>query len=178
MFRNRGFSGSIVTNLVAMFGLVGFAIFTTQYLQSVLGMRPLTAALWSLVPSLGVGIAAPTATQLARRVNRAYVIGAGFLIAALGSSGLTQVRAESSVLVILVGAGVYAIGLAVVMTLVTDMVLGAAPPERAGTASVLVECGTEFGGALGMAILGSIGTAMACTPPRSPGPWSWRGPPS
>jgi DHA2 family multidrug resistance protein-like MFS transporter len=160
MFRNPGFSGSIVTNLVAMFALVGFAIFTTQYLQSVLGMSPLTAALWSLVPSLGVGIAAPMATQLARRVNRAYVIGAGFLVAALGFAGLTQVRADSSVLVVLVGAGVYAIGLAVVMTLVTDMVLGAAPPERAGTASALVECGTEFGGALGMAILGSIGTAI------------------
>ncbi|WP_433174375.1 MFS transporter [Actinoallomurus sp. CA-150999] len=160
MFRNRGFSGSILTNLIAMFALVGFAIFTTQYLQSVLGMSPLTAALWSLVPSLGVGVAAPLATQLARRVNRAYIIGTGFLVAALGFAGLTQVRADSSVLVILVGAGVYAIGLAVVMTLVTDMVLGAAPPERAGTASALVECGAEFGGALGMAILGSVGTAI------------------
>ncbi|MCO5993758.1 MFS transporter [Actinoallomurus rhizosphaericola] len=160
MFRNRGFSGSIVTNLIAMFAMVGFAIFSTQYLQSVLAMSPLTAALWSLVPSLGVGVAAPTATQLARRVNRAYVIGAGFLVAALGFVALTQVRAGSSVAVILVGAGVYAIGLAVVMTLVTDMVLGAAPPERAGTASALVECGSEFGGALGMAILGSVGTAI------------------
>ncbi|GAA0314077.1 MFS transporter [Actinoallomurus spadix] len=160
MFRDRGFSGSILTNLIAMFAMVGFAIFSTQYLQSVLAMSPLTAALWSLVPSLGVGVAAPLATQLARRVNRAYVIGAGFLVAALGLVALTQVRADSPVAMILVGAGVYAIGLAVVMTLVTDMVLGAAPPERAGTASALVECGSEFGGALGMAILGSVGTAI------------------
>src|SRR5215468_1257121 len=57
LFRSRGFTGSVAMNLVAMFAIVGFAIFTTQYLQSVLGMSPLTAALWSLVPMAGTMVA-------------------------------------------------------------------------------------------------------------------------
>ncbi|NUS72029.1 MAG: MFS transporter [Corynebacteriales bacterium] len=160
LFRRRAFTGSIAMNLLAMFALVGFAIFTTQYLQSVLGMSPFEAALWSLVPSLGVGAAAPVVTKLAQRgINRAYVMAGGFTIAALGFAVLTQVQATSALWVVLTGATIYAAGLMAVMTLVTEMVMGAAPPERAGTASALLETGTEFGGALGLALLGSLGAA-------------------
>ena len=45
-------------------------------------------------------------------------------------------------------------------TLTTDLIVGAAPPERAGAASAISETGVEFGGALGIALLGSIGTAV------------------
>ncbi|AXK36199.1 MFS transporter [Streptomyces armeniacus] len=160
LFRSPGFGAALGTNLVAMFVMVGFAIFTTQYLQSVLAMSPLEAALWSLVPSGSVGVAAPAAVQLARRVPRAYVISGGFAAAALGFLVLTQLRAGSPLVLVLAGAGVYAMGVAVVMTLVTDLVLGAAPAEQAGTASGLLESVTEFGGALGMAVLGSVGAAV------------------
>ena len=64
-----------------------------------------------------------------------------------------------------------------VMSLVTELVLGAAPPERAGVASALTESSSEFGGALGMAILGSVGAAVyrrrsstACRPGCPPTP--------
>ncbi|GAB3150374.1 MFS transporter [Micromonospora sonneratiae] len=160
LFRNRGFGSSVLTNLVAMFAIVGFAIFTTQYLQSVLDMRPLEAALWSLVPSLGISVVAPLSPMLAQRVNRAYLISAGFLIAVVGFVVLAQVRVDSPLWLVLTGAGVFAAGTAVVMTLITDLVVGTAPPEQAGTASALVECSSEFGGALGMAVLGSIGLAV------------------
>ena len=52
------------------------------------------------------------------------------------------------------------LGLAPVFTLATDLVVGAAPPERAGAASAISETSSEFGGALGIAIFGSIGTAV------------------
>jgi DHA2 family multidrug resistance protein-like MFS transporter len=58
------------------------------------------------------------------------------------------------------GFVIYALGLAPVFTLATDMVVGSAPPERAGAASALSEMGSELGGALGIALLGSIGTAV------------------
>jgi DHA2 family multidrug resistance protein-like MFS transporter len=143
-----------------MFVMVGFAIFTTQYLQSVLGMSPLRAALWSVVPSLAVGVAAPVSVQLARRINRAYLMAAGFGLAAVGFVCLTRVDADSPLWGLLVAASVYAMGIASVMTLVTDLVVGTAPPEQAGAASGLLECVQEFGGALGMALLGSVGTAV------------------
>ncbi|MFC4017817.1 MFS transporter [Micromonospora sp. GCM10011542] len=160
LFHQRAFAGSLAVNLLAMFALVGFAIFTTQHLQSVLGLSPLRAALWSLVPSLAVGGIAPAAAALAQRVERAYLIGTGFAIAVVGFAVLTRVTPQSPLWLLLVGASVYAAGLVMVMSLVTELVLGAAPPERAGVASALTESSSELGGALGMAILGSVGAAV------------------
>ncbi|MET8230710.1 MFS transporter [Micromonospora sp. NPDC005298] len=160
LFRRHGFGGSLAVNLLAMFALVGFAIFTTQHLQLVLGLSPLRAALWSLVPSLAVGGVAPAAAALAQRVERAYLIGAGFGIAALGFVVLTRVTPDSALWLLLAGASVYAGGLVMVMLLVTELVVGAAPPEQAGVASALTESSSELGGALGMAILGSVGAAV------------------
>ncbi len=156
MFRSRAFSGSLAANTIGMLALVGNAIFMTQYLQLVLGMSPFRAALWSLAPSVVVGAAAPVATALARRFDRAYVIGGAFVLAASGYGVLTQV---GSLAVILIGSGLLAAGLVMVMTLVTEAVVGSVAPERAGSASAVMETCSEFGGALGIAILGSIGTA-------------------
>jgi DHA2 family multidrug resistance protein-like MFS transporter len=160
LFRSRGFTGSVLMNLVAMFAVVGFAIFTTQYLQSVLGMSPMAAALWALVPSVGIGAVAPLTAALVQRFDRAYVAAGGFLFALGGFGVLTQVEAQSRIWVVLVGAGVYASGLVVVMTVGSELIMGAVPPERAGAAAAMVETGSEFGGALGMAVLGSIGAAI------------------
>ncbi|MCO1599623.1 MFS transporter [Micromonospora sp. RHAY321] len=160
LFRRRGFAGSLAVNLLAMFALVGFAIFTTQHLQLVFGLSPLRAALWSLVPSLAVGGIAPAAAALAQRVERAYLIGTGFGIAVVGFVVLTRVTPESHLWLLLLGASIYAAGLVMVMSLVTELVLGAAPPEQAGVASALTESSSELGGALGMAILGSVGAAV------------------
>ncbi|GAB3946921.1 MFS transporter [Kribbella albertanoniae] len=159
MFRNRAFSGSLAANTIGMLALVGNAIFMTQYLQLVQGLSPLKAALWSLAPSLVVGGAAPLATTLAKRFDRAYVTGGAFVLAAGGFAVLTQVRVESSLAVILTGAGLLAAGLVMVMSLVTETIVGSVSPERAGSASAVMETCSEFGGALGIAVLGSIGTA-------------------
>ncbi|TWD79249.1 DHA2 family multidrug resistance protein-like MFS transporter [Kribbella amoyensis] len=159
MFRNRAFSGALAANAIGMVALVGNAVFMTQYLQLVLGMGPLEAALWSLVPSVAVGGAAPLGTALAQKMDRAYVLGMGFLIAASGFVVLTQVEVESRLWVLLAGSGLLAAGLVMVMSLVTEAVVGTVAPERAGSASALMETCSEFGGALGIAVLGSIGTA-------------------
>ena len=84
LFTGRQFSGSLVANTIAMFALVGNAVFLTQYLQSVLGFTPLVAALWSLAPSVLVAGAAVVAGALGRAVDRAYVMGGGFALAAGG----------------------------------------------------------------------------------------------
>ncbi|MCZ4120432.1 MFS transporter [Streptomyces sp. H39-S7] len=161
LFRKRAFSGSLAVNVLAMFATVGFAIFLTSHLQSVLGMSPLRAALWALVPSFVVGVTAPLAPGLAGRgINRASIMCGGFLLAAAGFCALTLVGADSPLWWLLVASSGYAAGLVMVMALVTEMVIGVAPPERAGAASALLESATELGGALGMAVLGSIGNAV------------------
>ncbi|MCP3816794.1 MFS transporter [Streptomyces sp. A3M-1-3] len=159
LFQGRGFGSGIALNTIAMFAMMGSAYFTTQHLQSVLGMGTMEAALWSLAPSLAVGVAAPTAATVGQKVNRAYVIAAGFLVAATGFAVLTFTGTDS-MWVLLAGAAVIGCGIVTVMTLVSDLALGAAPAEKAGSAASLLETGQEFGGALGMAVLGSIGTAV------------------
>ncbi|MET9736105.1 MFS transporter [Streptomyces sp. NPDC006458] len=160
LFRGRGFAPAVVLNLVAALAIMGSAYFTTQYLQSVLGKSALEAALWGLLPSVPIGAAAPIATQLVQKgVNRAYVVAAGFAITACGFALLALAGTDSLALV-LVACAVLAAGCVVVMSLITDLALGAAPVEKAGSASSLLETGAEFGGALGMAALGSIGTAV------------------
>ncbi|MGA5192349.1 MFS transporter [Streptomyces exfoliatus] len=160
LVRTRAYGGSVLVNLLAMVATVGFAVFLTQYLQSVLGQSPFEAALWSLVPTGGVLVAAPVAAVLARRVDRAYVMGGGFLAAAGGFAWLAGVDRATPLWVVLVGGGVYAAGLVSAMTLANELALGAAPPERAGSAAAVLESGQELGGALGMAVLGSVGAAV------------------
>ncbi|GAA1416382.1 MFS transporter [Catellatospora coxensis] len=161
MFRGRAFRGAVAVNLLAMFALIGFAIFTTQLLQTVWGMSPLEAALWSLVPSLGIGAVAPLAAGLAQRgIPRNRLVAVGFLVALAGFAAMTAVGADSPLWTLMVCASLYACGLVVVMSLSAELILWAAPPERAGSASALSETAAEFGGALGMAVLGSIGTAV------------------
>ncbi|MFE5860703.1 MFS transporter [Streptomyces virginiae] len=159
LFAGRGFGAGIGLNTLAAFAMMGSAYFTTQYLQSVLGMGTLEAALWSLAPSVVIGAAAPVSAALARKVDRAYVIAGGFLLAATGFVLISLVDTDSLWL-ILTGAGVLASGIVTVLSLVSDMALASAPAEKAGSAASLLETGTEFGGALGMAVLGSLGTAV------------------
>ncbi|MFJ7153702.1 MFS transporter [Streptomyces sp. NPDC101118] len=159
LFRGRGFGAGVALNSLATFAMMGSAYFTTQYLQSVLGMGALEAALWSLAPSVAVGAAAPAATALGQKVNRAYVVAAGFAVAAAGYA-LVSLVGTDSLWLLLTGAAVLASGMVAVMALVSDLALAAAPAEKAGSAASLLETGQEFGGALGMAVLGSLGTAV------------------
>ncbi|MEU9049731.1 MFS transporter [Streptomyces sp. NPDC048384] len=160
LFRGRGFAPSVVLNLVCMFGVMGSAYFTTQYLQSVLGKGALEAALWALLPSVPIGAAGPIATQLVQRgVNRAYVVTAGFAISAAGFA-LLALAGTDSLWLVLSSCAVLAVGGVMVMSQIMDLAMGTAPVERAGSASSLMETAGEFGGAMGMAVLGSIGTAV------------------
>ena len=141
-----------------MFAIVGLAIFTTQYLQSVLGMSPLEAALWALVPSVPSAWRPRWRPPWSKGFNRAYVVAAGFAIGACGYALLALADADS--LWWYDGAGLLACGMVMVISQIMDLAMSSVPPERAGSASALMETGAEFGGALGMAVLGCIGTAV------------------
>ncbi|MFD4548999.1 MFS transporter [Streptomyces sp. NPDC058466] len=160
LFCGRGFAPAVVLNLISSFGMMGSAYFTTQYLQSVLGKSSMEAALWALLPTVLVGVAAPVAAQLVQKgVHRAHVVSGGFVTAACGY-GLLTLAGTDSMWLVLAGAGVLAAGIVTVMSQMMDLALGTVPVGNAGAASSLLETGAEFGGALGMAVLGSIGTAV------------------
>src|SRR5688572_4660014 len=85
---------------------------------------------------------------------------AGLALAALGFLVFTQVDASSGFAAIVTGSVLFSLGTAPVFTLTNDLIIGSAPPERAGAAAGLSETSAEFGGALGIAIFGSIGVAV------------------
>ncbi|GAA3819414.1 MFS transporter [Sphaerisporangium flaviroseum] len=160
LFRNRTFSASLAVNVVTMFGFIGITLFTNQFLQLVLGMRPFAAALWSLSVLPAISAAIVLSGVFAARVRPAYILAVGLLVTTAGFVVLIGVRVDSPLWVLLVAAGTVAAGILTVATLTADLILTAAPPERAGAASALSETGSELGGALGMATLGSIGAAV------------------
>jgi MFS transporter, DHA2 family, multidrug resistance protein len=73
---------------------------------------------------------------------------------------LTQVGASAGLAPLIAGSVIISLGLAPVFALTTELIVGSAPPERAGAASGISETGAELGGALGIAILGSVGVAI------------------
>jgi MFS transporter, DHA2 family, multidrug resistance protein len=162
LFRIQAFNASLATNLLGIFIAVGYFLFVAQYLQLVLGLSPLEAGLWSLPSAGGFIVGSNLAPRILRRVRPAYVIGTGLAMAAVGLAVLTQVGGSHSAdLAILVAASlVVSLGLAPVFTATTDLIVSSAPAERAGAASGISETGSELGGALGIAILGSIGMAV------------------
>ena len=88
------------------------------------------------------------------------MIGGGLALSAVGLALLTQVDAAGSLVALVAGSVIISLGLAPVFGLTTELIVGSAPPERAGAASGISETGAELGGALGIAILGSIGVAI------------------
>ncbi len=160
LFRVPAFSASLAVYTLGILVLFGSFLFIYQYLQLVLELSPLEAGVVTLPSFVAFVAGSMLAPAFVKRVRPAYVMAAGLAVAAVGLLGLTQVGVESGVGVLIATSFVYSLGIAPVFTLTNDLILGAAPPERAGSASAISETGAELGGALSIAILGTIGTAV------------------
>jgi DHA2 family multidrug resistance protein-like MFS transporter len=160
LFQSPAFSVALATYTLATFVVFGVFVFISQYLQLVLGLSPLHAGLWTM-PFAGSFILGSMITPLiVRRARPMLVISIGLLLSTIGFVMMTRIGDGPGALPLLVASFVtFCLALAPVFTLATDVVVGSAPPERAGAAAALSETGSELGGALGIAILGSIGTA-------------------
>jgi MFS transporter, DHA2 family, multidrug resistance protein len=175
LFRNRSFS-VMLTGLL-LFGVVGAAsmVFITQFLQSVSGMTPLQAAL-CLVPGMVTGTLSTTvAPVLGRRFRPAQLIGWGVLGVAVAYAMFTQLDANSSPAVLIAGFGIIGLCEGPLLALGVNMVVGAAPMEKAGSSSSMAQIANEAGASLGVAIMGSVGAAVyvshltSAIPPGMPG---------
>ena len=160
LFQIPAFSASLVTYTLGTLVVFGVYIFIAQYLQLVLGLAPLRAGLWSAPSMVAFVVGSVLVPVIARRVAPAYLMGAGLVLAAVGFGVLAQVGRGPGLAVIVVGSVVYSLGISPVVILATDLIVGSAPVERAGAASAISETSSELGGALGIAILGSVGTAV------------------
>ncbi|NRQ34272.1 MFS transporter [Nonomuraea sp. NN258] len=165
LFRDRTFGAASATLALGIFVLWGSNYALAQYLQLVHGLSPLQAGLWTAPSAVGVIVGSTLAPRIVRVVRPATVIGAGLAVSAAGFAVLTQTGGGLGVLV--TGAVVVSAGLGPMMALATDLVIGAAPAERAGAAAAIASTAPQLGGAIGIAIIGSVVTAVyrAALPP-------------
>ena len=160
LFRMPGFSASLGAYLLATFLVFAAFLFIFQYLQLVRGLAPLEAALWAVPSGAAFIVGSMLTSMIVRRTRPAYVMGSGMAAAAAGFWLLAQVDMDSGLALLVTASVVFSLGAAPVFVLATDLIVGIAPPERAGAAAAISETGSELGGALGIAILGSIGAAI------------------
>jgi MFS transporter, DHA2 family, multidrug resistance protein len=162
LFRIPAFSASLAANMLSLFLVFGVFFLIAQYLQLVLGLSPLTAGLWTVPSQLGFIVGSLLAPKIVRRLGPGITMAYGLGLATIGLAVLAQLHGigASALAALVTGSVLLALGVAPVVTLATDLIVGAAPPERAGVASAISETGTELGGARGIALLGSIVTAV------------------
>ena len=160
MFRSAAITTAVAAMCVAVFLVAGTDFFLGQYLQLVSDKSPFIAGLWMLPGVGGLVAGSLLAAALLTRMSAARLLTAMLTLAAAGAATLTQLHADGGLAALVVGTTLIGLGTGAVGTLATDVVVGAAPAERAGAASAITETGAELGGALGIAILGSIGTAV------------------
>ena len=132
-------------------------LFNVQYLQLVAGLSPLDAGLHMIPVALVSTVSVVVAPLLARRIRPGLLIGGGLLVSVLGLLVLANVGSASTVVI---GFSIVNLGAGPLITLSTELILGSVPPARAGSAAAISESSGEFGFALGIAFLGSIGTAV------------------
>lgn len=157
LFRNGTFSGSVLINLMSLAFLIGFVFFTTQFLQIVLQMSPLSASL-ALIPGQIMAIIVGMAVvPVAQRLQVHVLI--PILMAFAGAAFLIVASMGSSLAVLVVAFALLNIGVGAIATVSNDVILSAAPPAKAGAASAISETAYEVGVVLGTTVLGGLVTA-------------------
>ncbi len=159
LFRRPAFRAALGVNMLGFFAMFASFLYVGQYLQLVLGMSPLRAGLWTLPSAFSFIAGSFIVPLIARRTGTLPLMVGGLLTAALGFLVLNRAGAGGLAAVV-AGSVVFSLGLVPVVALTTEIIVSSAPPERAGTASALSETSTELGGALGIAVLGSVAAAV------------------
>lgn len=161
LFRQSRFAAAIAAYGLSSLAMFGVYIFITQYLQLVLGLSPLVAGLATLPWALGFIAGSLLAPKMARRWAPANILVWGLVAAAFGFALMLLLDDGARGLPMLVASTlVISLGMAPVFTIGNEMIITAAPPERAGAASAIAETASEFSGALGIAVFGSVGMAL------------------
>ena len=155
-FRNPRFTAASVGIMLVFFALFGSFFFITQELQFILGYTPLQAGLRLAPIALVMAVAAPTAGRLVERIGNKAMVAMGMGISALGLAYLGTSTAGSGYGHIFVALLFLGVGIGFAIAPATESIMGSLPVEKAGVGSAMNDTTRQVGGALGVAILGSV----------------------
>ncbi|WP_055528215.1 MFS transporter [Streptomyces graminilatus] len=160
LFRDRGFSGAVLADLLTILGLSGLVFFLSQFLQLVQGRGPLEAGLAELPAAIGAVVAGLLAGAAARRHSVRAVVSGGLAAIGLALAALALLDESTGYPVLGTALLVVGVGAGLSFTVTSDVILGSVPKEQAGAAAAVSETAYELGAALGIALLGSIVTGV------------------
>jgi MFS transporter, DHA2 family, multidrug resistance protein len=158
LFRQRGFSGAVLADLLTVLGMSGLVFFLSQYLQLVQGRRPFEAGLAELPAAVGAVAAGLAAGRAARRFSVRAVVSGGLAAIGLALAALTALGRSTGYPALGAALLVVGVGAGLSFTVTADVILSSVPRDQAGAASAVSETAYELGAALGIALLGSIVT--------------------
>jgi hypothetical protein len=155
-FADRRFSVGTGSITVVMFAMFGSLFVLTQLLQFVLGYSALEAGIRMLPLAATMMVVAPASAKLVERIGTKIVVGSGMAIAAGGLVLTSRIGVDDGYGPVALAMVVLAAGMALVMAPATEAIMGSLPPAKAGVGSAVNDTTRELGGALGVAVLGSL----------------------
>jgi EmrB/QacA subfamily drug resistance transporter len=159
-FRSRRLSAGALSIFIQFFAFFGFTFVCLQYLQGVRGDSPQGAALSVLPLSLSMMPTARITPKLAARFGARPVCVTGLILVAAGLAVISRVGVSSPYWLLVAGLIPLGIGMGAAMTPATAAITEGLPAEQQGVGSALNDLSREVGGALGIAVIGSIVTAV------------------
>lgn len=159
-FRNPRFTAANMAVTLVYFAMFGQMFVMNQYTQVVLGYSPLEAGFRMMPMSIVMICVAPMAPRFVHRIGTKLVVGGGLVVSSIGVFIVSMVPATNGYPVLLTGIVVLAFGMGCVMAPATESVMGSLPREKAGVGSAMNDTTRQMGGALGVAVIGSILAAI------------------
>jgi len=156
MFRSREFSGGVGTMMIWAFGILGIYFFTSLYLQLTLGFSPVKAGLAFVPMALCVAVFAAIAPQVQARAGAHRTVAFGMLLMVVGLVLFARLGLQASYASLLPGFMLFGAGAGLMNVPLTNAVMAATPPARAGIASALLNASREVAGLLGITVIGAV----------------------
>ena len=159
VFANRAFSGAAASVTLIFFTLFGSLFALTQYLQLVHGYTALSAGIRALPFAAAMGALSPLSTVLAGRLGVRRVLPSGLVLMAAGLAWLAQAQPTTPYLTVMGAVVLMGAGMGLVMAPASTVIMNSLPLHQAGAGSAVNDTVREVGGALGVAVIGSLVSA-------------------
>jgi EmrB/QacA subfamily drug resistance transporter len=160
VFRNARFSAASFSVTMVFLALFGWLFLFTQQMQFVLGYDSLQAGVRALPFAVAIGAISQPAAKLASRFGTKMIVSAGLAFMAVGFALMATSTAHTGYSFLLPASLVVAVGMALAMAPATESVMGSLPPAQAGVGSAVNDTTRSLGGALGIAVMGSIASSI------------------
>ncbi|KZM74543.1 MFS transporter [Nocardia terpenica] len=160
LFASRTFTAALGVLLFGLIGVGGVMFLVTQYVQLVAQVSPIAAGLWMGPPALMMFVAALAAPLVARRIRPGLIVAGTLAVSTVGYLLILRAGSTGGITLVVAGFALVYLGLGAIAALGTDLVVGAAPAAKSGSAAGMSETVQEMGLALGVAVLGSLTTAV------------------